>query len=166
MACLVLSMPEDLRPFLNTTTVRTGFLWISRGVVSHLTTYIAVLVSLLLFFTVASNGPLGQAIFFFFLFPLYDVLINCLQQIYTTASLESNPQRHRYFVPGFLVSAIRRVIQGDTKIRRLFDLPIDGPPPKKIRASLWEYFFPSISEHLSTGAWYTRKQITGKVEIQ
>ena len=83
--------------------------------------------------------------------------------IYTTATLEGNPQRNQQFIPGFLVSAIRRLKQNDSVISPLFELPYG--PPSKIRATLYEYFFNSNSEWWETGLWYTRIQMTEKVEI-
>ena len=96
--------------------------------------------------------------------PLLHSRLQWTTWIYTTASLEHDPQRHRRFVPGFLVQALRRLKKADPVITPLFE-PLDGQPVA-IRAALFEYFFPNISEHWRTGAWYRRKQLTEWIDIR
>jgi hypothetical protein len=82
-------------------------------------------------------------------------------RIYTTASLESDPNRNSRFVPGFLHSAIKRILAGELRFAAFFDADnVLKVVPAKIRAALFLYNFTSVLELMETGNWYSRQRVS------
>ena len=57
-------------------------------------------------------------------------------------------------------STEERLLAGAPDVLRLFaGNPFPNSPPKQMRAVLWQYWFTSMAEKRSTGAWWRRKPI-------
>lgn len=63
-------------------------------------------------------------------------------------------------VPRWFLVFLRKLLEGDARTRRLLGRdPFPDAPPRRLRASFYEYRFTSAAERRATGAWWHRRLV-------